>query len=133
MTFPVKKAPGRTRLLEQLMAVVRPEFRTEIYVPAPDDPVFIADECAVADCDRTAASTRRVLCNAHAIRFRKRGCPPMADFLADPGAPVAAADRSPPASSTAAATDAAPGTACARSAATGESGRQARPGHLGGA
>ncbi|WP_371666413.1 hypothetical protein OG985_48125 [Streptomyces sp. NBC_00289] len=34
------------------MAVVRSEFRTEIYVPAPDDPVFIADECAVMDCDR---------------------------------------------------------------------------------
>ncbi|MFJ5102585.1 tyrosine-type recombinase/integrase [Streptomyces sp. NPDC088554] len=88
MTFPAEKAPGRTRLLEQLMAVVRPEFRSEIYVPAPDDPVFIADECAVADCDRTAASTRRGLCNAHAIRFRKRGGPPMADFLADPGPPV---------------------------------------------
>lgn len=88
MTFPAEKAPGRTRLLERLMAVVRPEFRTEIYIPAPDDPVFAADECAVANCDRTAASTRRRLCNAHAIRFRKRGCPPMADFLADPGPPV---------------------------------------------
>ncbi|WP_241002957.1 tyrosine-type recombinase/integrase [Streptomyces sp. CB01881] len=88
MTVPAEKAPGRTRLLERLMAVVRPEFRTEIYVPAPDDPVFVADECTVADCDRTAASTRRGLCNAHAIRFRKRGCPPMTDFLADPGPPV---------------------------------------------
>ncbi|MFJ2609915.1 tyrosine-type recombinase/integrase [Streptomyces sp. NPDC087425] len=84
----VEKVLARPGLLEQLMAVVRPEFRTEIYVPAPDDPVFIADECAVEDCDRTAASIRRGLCNAHAIRFRKRGHPSMTEFLADPGPPV---------------------------------------------
>jgi len=81
-------APGRSGLLEQLMALVRPEFRTDIYIPAPDDPVFVAEECAVAGCDRTAASIRRRLCNAHAIRFRKRGRPPMEEFLADPGPPV---------------------------------------------
>ena len=70
------------------MAIVRPEFRTDIYIPAPDDPVFVADQCAVGDCDRTAVSIRRGLCNAHAIRFRKQGRPPMEDFLADPGPPV---------------------------------------------
>ena len=75
---------GRSGLLEQLMAIVRPEFRTDIYIPAPDDPVFVADQCAVGDCDRTAVSIRRGLCNAHAIRFRKRGRPPMEDFLGDP-------------------------------------------------
>jgi len=84
----VVAALRRPGLLEQLMAVVRPEFRTDIYVPAVDDPVFIADECAVADCDRTVASIRRGLCNAHAIRYRKHGLPPMTDFLADPGPPV---------------------------------------------
>jgi integrase len=83
-----ERAPGRSGLLEQLMALVRPEFRTDIYIPAPDDPVFIADQCAVAGCDRTAVSIRRGLCNAHAIRFRKRGRPPMEDFLATPGPPV---------------------------------------------
>ena len=76
--------PGRSGLLAQLMALVRPEFRTDIYIPAPDDPVFTAEECAVAGCDRTAVSIRRGLCNAHAIRFRKSGRPPMEDFLADP-------------------------------------------------
>jgi hypothetical protein len=81
VTSAVETVPGRSGLLEQLMAVVRAEFRTEIYIPAPDDPVFVADQCAVADCDRTAASIRRGLCNAHAIRFRNRGYPPMADFL----------------------------------------------------
>ena len=83
-----RQVAGRSGLLEQLMAIVRPEFRTDIYIPAPDDPVFVADQCAVADCDRTAVSIRRGLCNAHAIRFRKRGRPPMEDFLADPGPPV---------------------------------------------
>jgi len=81
-------APGRSGLLEQLMAVVRPEFRTDIYIPAPDDPVFVADQCAVGDCDRMAVSIRRRLCNAHAIRFRKGGRPPMEEFLCDPGPPV---------------------------------------------
>ena len=83
-----ERAPGRSGLLDQLMALVRPEFRTDIYIPAPDDPVFIADQCVVAGCDRTAVSIRRGLCNAHAIRFRKRGRPPMEDFLATPGPPV---------------------------------------------
>jgi site-specific recombinase XerD len=83
-----RQVAGRAGLLEQLIAVVRPEFRADIYIPAPDDPVFVADQCMVGDCDRTAVSIRRGLCNAHAIRFRKRGRPPMSDFLANPGPPV---------------------------------------------
>jgi integrase len=84
----VGQVAGRSGLLEQLMGIVRPEFRTDIYIPAPDDPVFAADQCMVGDCDRTAVSIRRGLCNAHAIRFRKRGRPPMEDFLGAPGPPV---------------------------------------------
>jgi hypothetical protein len=83
----VGRASDRSGLLEQLMAMVRPEFRAEIYIPAPDDPVFAADECAVGGCDRTVASVRRRLCNGHSIRFRRRGRP-MEDFLADPGPPI---------------------------------------------
>ncbi len=86
MTAIEKLTPGS--VLAKLMAVVRPEFRAEVYVPAPNDPVFIADQCAVAGCDRTSASIQRGLCNAHSLRFRKRGCPAMEDFLADPGSPV---------------------------------------------
>ena len=80
------QAVGRSGLLEQLMAIVRPEFRTEIYIPAPDNPVFAAGQCAVAGCDRTTA--QRGLCNAHAIRWRQRGRPDLQEFLADPGPPV---------------------------------------------
>jgi integrase len=84
----VGQVAGRSGLLGQLMAIVRPEFRTDIYIPAPDDPVFAAGQCMVGDCDRAAVSIRRGLCNAHAIRFRKRGRPPMEDFLGAPGPPV---------------------------------------------
>jgi hypothetical protein len=66
----VEQVPGRSGLLEQLMAIVRPEFRTDIYIPAPDDPVFAADECAVGDCDRTAVSIRRGLCPGNAPPLR---------------------------------------------------------------
>jgi hypothetical protein len=83
-----ERASGRSGLLEQLMAVVRSEFRVEIYIPAPDDPVFAAEACAVEGCDRTAVSIQRGLCNGHAIRFRKRGRPAMEDFLVDPGPPI---------------------------------------------
>jgi len=82
----VKLTGGRARLLEKLMAAVRPEFRVEVYVPAPGDPVFGAAQCAVADCDRMAH--QQGLCNGHAIRWRNRGCPAMAEYIADPGKPI---------------------------------------------
>jgi site-specific recombinase XerD len=81
-----ERVPGLSGLLEQLMAVVRPEFRTEIYIAAADDPVFAAGECAVAGCDRTAV--QRGLCNGHVIRWRQRGRPDLGSFLADSGPPV---------------------------------------------
>jgi integrase len=77
---------GRSGLLEKLLAVVQAEFRTEIYRPAPGDPVFVAPACAVGDCDRVVSM--RGLCNGHVIRWRHRGRPPLEDFLVDPGPPV---------------------------------------------
>jgi integrase len=82
----IERVPGRSGLLEKLLASVRAEFRNEIYRPAPDDPVFVPGECAVSGCDRVVA--QRGLCNGHAIRWRRRGRPDMAEFLADPGRPV---------------------------------------------
>jgi hypothetical protein len=75
-------------VLAKLMAVVRPEFRAEVYVPAPNDPVFVSDQCIVADCDRTAETLAQRLCCAHSQRFRKRGYSSMEEFLADPGGPT---------------------------------------------
>jgi len=83
VTGSVWHASGRTGLREKLMAAIRPELRTEVYIPAPDDPVFASGECEVAGCDRTA--TQRGLCNGHVIRWRARGRPVLQDFLADPG------------------------------------------------
>ncbi|MFF3159914.1 tyrosine-type recombinase/integrase [Streptomyces sp. NPDC057910] len=81
-------APGRGEhgLLGKLLAMVRAEFRTEVYLPAPDDPVFRSSRCTVPDCDRVTAQWG--LRNGHVIRWRKRGRPPMPEFLAAPGRPV---------------------------------------------
>lgn len=79
----IERVPGRSGLLEKLLASVRAEFRNEIYHPAPDDAVFVTGECAVSGCDRVLE--QRGLCNGHAIRWRRRGRPDMAEFLADPG------------------------------------------------
>ncbi|GIF13528.1 hypothetical protein Ate01nite_35600 [Actinoplanes teichomyceticus] len=76
---------GRAGLLEKLLAAVRAEFRTEIYRPRPDDPVFASPPCTVSDCDRPVIQSG--LCNAHAIRWRQRGHPDMHAFLADPPRP----------------------------------------------
>ena len=81
-------------LLEKLMAAVRPEFRMPIYVPAPGDPALGVAECAVGGCDRMA-SAQRGLCNAHAIRWRKRGRPELVEFLADPGPVVRGRNQLP--------------------------------------
>ena len=66
------------------MAAVRPEFRTEIYIPAPDDLVFAVGECAIGGC----AASQHGLCNGHIIRWRQRRRRAMEEFLADPGRPV---------------------------------------------
>ena len=85
LQLPACPAPGPSRagLLGKLMAAVRPEFRVDIYLPATDDPVLGVRECSVPGCDR--AFWLLGLCSAHARRWRLRGQPDMADFLADPG------------------------------------------------
>ncbi|GAA0437536.1 hypothetical protein Acor_49680 [Acrocarpospora corrugata] len=82
----VGTVPAGAGLLEKLLASVRAEFRAEVYHPDRDDPVFVTTECAVDGCDRLVA--QHGLCNGHVIRWRHRGGPTMAEFLADPGPPV---------------------------------------------
>ena len=48
---PPQPTAGRARLLEKLMAAVRPEFRASIYLPGPGDPVLGAGPCTVPSCD----------------------------------------------------------------------------------
>ena len=84
MTGPQLHRPTeRGELLEKLMAVVRPEFRVEVYFPDPDDPVLGRRRCAVAGCDRSRSENG--LCSGHGQRWRDRDRPAMAVFLADPG------------------------------------------------
>ena len=80
----VRPAAGR-RLLEKLMAAVRPEFRARSTSPLPDDPVFVAGPVRGR---RLRPARRRPSAGSatrHAIRWRQRGRPPMEEFLADPG------------------------------------------------
>jgi hypothetical protein len=81
--LPAQPGGARPGLLEKLLAAVRPEFRAEVLVPDPEDPVLGRRTCLVEGCDR--ARGEHGLCSAHGQRWRARGRPGMADFLADPG------------------------------------------------
>jgi hypothetical protein len=74
-------------LLEKLMVAVRPEFRVEVLVVDPTDPVLGKRGCTVSGCDRSAREKGR--CGGHSHRWRGRGRPDLAVFLADPGPPLA--------------------------------------------
>jgi integrase len=79
-TSPASKGSG---LLEKLIAAVRPEFRVDVLVHDPDDPVLGVKPCAVADCDRPVRGNG--LCGGHGRRWRLRGCPDRSELLTDPG------------------------------------------------
>ena len=48
----ISQAGRPAGLLEKLLAVIRPEFRREVLVFDPRDPVFGGPPCAVPVCDR---------------------------------------------------------------------------------
>lgn len=84
MTAPGPRRPSiNSGLLEKLIALVRNEFRIEVYLVDPDDPVLGRRQCAVADCDRPVSESG--LCSGHGHRWRDRDRPALAVFLADPG------------------------------------------------
>ena len=63
----------RAARLEKLIAVVRPEFRIEVHLVDPDDPVLGRRQCAVTQCDRPVSEN--TLCSGHARRWRDRDRP----------------------------------------------------------
>ena len=69
-----------------MMTVVRPQFRVDVYLPDPDDPVLGRPMCCVPDCDRSRAEGR--LCSGHGRRWRVAGRPDLSAFLAAPGPPL---------------------------------------------
>jgi len=78
--------PAPAGLLGKLMAVVRPQFRVDVYLPDPHDAVLGCSVCLVPGCDRSAGEHR--LCSAHARRWRAVGCPDLPMLFADPGPPL---------------------------------------------
>jgi integrase len=88
---PAVPGAGRGSLLEKLMAAVRPEFRQDLLVPDQDDPVLGWRSCQVAGCDRPCVEY--ALCRGHGQRWRKRGYPDQAAFIADPGPPLRGRSR----------------------------------------
>jgi integrase len=65
------------------MVAVRPQFRVDVYLPAPGDPVLGRPACSVPGCDRSGWENR--LCGGHSTRWRALGRPDMAAFLISPG------------------------------------------------
>ena len=91
MTASSSRATDRASLLEHLMAVVRPEFRVDVLVPAPTDPVLGVADCAVPGCDYPVAD--HGICNGHRLRWRDLGRPPLTEFLTTSGPPLRGRSR----------------------------------------
>lgn len=64
-----QRQPLGGSLIERLMAVVRPEFRSDVFYLPRDSKVFFVGACAVPDCHIMIA--RSGLCEGHSQRWRK--------------------------------------------------------------
>jgi integrase len=93
-TSATSAAAGRSGLLHKLLGAVRPEFRVDVLVVDPDDPVLRIPGCLVPGCDRSA--WHRGLCTGHGRRWESRGRPELAVFFADPGSLSPLPGRSEP-------------------------------------
>ncbi len=67
-------------MLAKLLAAVRPEFRVDVFVPDPDDPVLSMPPCRVPDCP--ARRRTRGLCPPHYLRWQRQGRPDLDGFVA---------------------------------------------------
>ena len=71
-------APERRSWAQLLTEAIRPQFRVEVYVAAPSDPVLFGALCAVSGCPaRGAHHLKRdhYLCRAHGKQWRGDGRP----------------------------------------------------------
>ena len=75
--------PVTSGLLARLMVAVRPEFRPEVLVFDPKDPVFGGAICRIPNCGRLV--TGGPLCSAHRQRWITQGRPDLDDFAAASG------------------------------------------------
>jgi integrase len=74
---------GRGELLRRLMAVVRPQFRVEVFVPGPDDPVFYSGVCGLPSCQSAVRRIRRGLCEIHWRWWKQDGGPPLEQWIGE--------------------------------------------------
>ena len=70
MTAPAESRVVRARLLELLMAEVRPEFRAEVFLPDKDSPVFYRGVCVVPACPIAVSHAARGLCERHYQKWK---------------------------------------------------------------
>ena len=75
--------PPPAGLLEKLKGAVRPEFRSDVLVFDPQDPIFGGPVCRVDGCGRTGRLYE--LCSSHAQRWRRHGRPDLEEFIATTG------------------------------------------------
>jgi integrase len=94
MSRPADAAPGLSAgsrcqparppgLLERLITAIRPEFRADVLVFDPRDPVFGGPPCSAAGCDRPEREYG--LCLSHRRRWLDAGRPDLAVFAATTG------------------------------------------------
>jgi integrase len=70
VTAPAESRTVRARLLELLMAEVRPEFRAEVFLPDKDSPVFYRGVCVVPACPVAVSHAARGLCEGHYQKWK---------------------------------------------------------------
>jgi integrase len=74
------EAPGLRGLLAKLLNAVRPEFRQDMLLFGPEDPVFGHRPCRVVGCRRTGRT--HGLCPGHDCRWTAAGRPDLDHFVA---------------------------------------------------
>ncbi|MCX4792091.1 MULTISPECIES: hypothetical protein [unclassified Streptomyces] len=70
-------------LLGKLMAAVRPEFRVDVFIPAPGELISGLGSCRVPGCPRRPRT--RQLCRGHYYRWQRRGKPDVKPSSLIPG------------------------------------------------
>jgi integrase len=73
-------AAERAGLSARLLATVRPEFRVEVLIPAPDDLILGTPPCRVDGCPHRQRTSG--LCHAHHQRWKRQGRPDLQEFVA---------------------------------------------------
>ncbi|MEV8632644.1 tyrosine-type recombinase/integrase [Streptosporangium sp. NPDC051023] len=72
-----------TGLLERLVAVVRPEFRAEVFHPPKNSPVFFQGICRIPSCPTAISFAAKELCQGHYQRWKASPGSDLEAFVAE--------------------------------------------------